>query len=328
MDHLGDAESGKSWMLNVNNRYFKSFRHFVGTEEQEQRVEDGTDVRNYAYSADISITRNFTRRFSASIAIPFNHNVRTSLYEHGGQARYKTNSAGLGDISLTAYTMMFDPAKGGKGNIQLGLGVKLPTGNYKYKDKFHTSGGSEVEGPVDQSIQLGDGGTGIRAEMNAHYSFSSRVNIYSTFFYMANPRERNGVSSARGGTPSAAAIAYTTDIMSVPDQYMIRAGVNVTHRNVTMAMGVRDEGLPAHDMIGGNRGFRRPGYIISADPGIIVKAAGGKANIYAYCPVALVRNRTQSYPDELRSKATSTNYKGDAAFSDYTLNVGMSLSFR
>ncbi|MEP6514522.1 MAG: hypothetical protein ABJA79_11675, partial [Parafilimonas sp.] len=27
----------KGWELNLNNRYFKSYKHFVGTEEQKER---------------------------------------------------------------------------------------------------------------------------------------------------------------------------------------------------------------------------------------------------------------------------------------------------
>jgi len=45
-------------------------------------------------------------------------------------------------------------------------------------------------------------------------------------YYLSNPREQNGVSTARGSAPSATAIAYGSDVMSVPDQYMLRAGVN------------------------------------------------------------------------------------------------------
>ena len=34
---------------------------------------------------------------------------------------------------VSAYRWMFDPAKSHKGNIQLGLGIKLPTGDYRYR---------------------------------------------------------------------------------------------------------------------------------------------------------------------------------------------------
>ena len=36
------------WELNLNNRYFKSYKHFVGTIEQKQREEEGTNVINHS----------------------------------------------------------------------------------------------------------------------------------------------------------------------------------------------------------------------------------------------------------------------------------------
>ncbi|MEO7960787.1 MAG: hypothetical protein ABIR19_04520, partial [Ginsengibacter sp.] len=80
-----------------------------------------------------------------------------------------------------------------------------------------------------------------------------------------------------------------------------------------------------HDLIGGSSGFRRPGYIISAEPGINYNLK--KVNLYAFVPVALVRSRTQSVPDEVRSKIMGTHYQGDAAFADYTINIGLTARF-
>ena len=38
-------------------------------------------------------------------------------------------------------------------------------------------------GPVDQSIQLGDGGTGITVELNGFYNFSHQVEcVWQVFF--------------------------------------------------------------------------------------------------------------------------------------------------
>src|SRR5205085_2475543 len=76
-------------------------------------------------------------------------------------ARRKTRSFGIGDVRLAAYYWLAQPSKAAKGNVQLGLGVKLPTGDYRYQDYFYKNDSVKVLGPVDQSIQLGDGGTGI-----------------------------------------------------------------------------------------------------------------------------------------------------------------------
>ena len=34
----GKPTDAKGWELNINNRYFKSYKHFVGTEEQHKSV--------------------------------------------------------------------------------------------------------------------------------------------------------------------------------------------------------------------------------------------------------------------------------------------------
>ena len=34
---MGSPAAAKGWLMNINNRYFKSHRHFVGTIEQKER---------------------------------------------------------------------------------------------------------------------------------------------------------------------------------------------------------------------------------------------------------------------------------------------------
>ena len=321
----------KGWGFNFNNRYFKSYKHFVGTEEQHEREEAGTEVINWNFSTDLTLTRTFNKYWSLSMALPIISNVRSSMYEHGGNsggptARHKTRSFGLGDARVTVNRWLFDPAKAHKGNVQAGLGIKFPTGDYRVHDFFIKSDGTKVLGPVDQSIQLGDGGTGFITELNSYLNFSHRLGVYGNFYYLINPREQNGVSTARGGTPSATALQYHTSTMSVPDQLMARGGVNYMANKFTFSGGVRIEGIPSSDLVGGDKGFRRPGYVISAEPVVAYQAKN--FNVYASVPVALERNRTQSYSDKLRTEATGSHVQGDAAFADYSINVGFSFRFK
>ena len=140
-----------------------------------------------------------------------------------------------------------------------------------------------------------------------------------------NPREQNGTSTARGGTPSATAKKYNTDVMSVPDLFMTRAGLAYMTNGFTFSGGVRIEGLPSKDLIGGSRGFRRPGYIISAEPSVTWVTKNLSFNFSV--PVALKRNRTQSDSDKRRTIDTGVHQQGDAAFADYSVNAGFSVRF-
>ena len=317
----------KGWQLNTSYRYFKSFRHFVGKEEQHERMEQNTEVINWQHTLNLNIQRQFNSRWSMALDVPLVTNKRSSLYEHGGnsggdKARHNTNSGGIGDVRITGYRWLLDPVKYMNGNIQAGLGIKFPTGSYKAKDNFYKADGSVLNGPVDQSIQPGDGGLGITTEVNAYYNFSQKVGVYGNFYYLLNPREENGVSTARGGTPSQTAIDYKTTTMSVPDQYMARAGGNFSFGKFTASAGMRFECIPSSDLIGGDEGFRRPGYVLSVEPG--ASYAFKRFVAFATVPVAVERNRTQSHADKLRTAATGTYAHGDAAFADYAINIGAS----
>lgn len=319
-------QKASTWSIGINNRYFRSFRHFVGTAEQKQRVEQGTQVINKVFATEFRATHDFNTRYSLSFYTPVIANMRSSLYEHDGKTRRSTHSFGLGDTRLAGYYWLIDPAKQLKGNVQLGLGIKFPTGDYKYQDYFYKNDSIKVLGPVDQSIQLGDGGTGITAEVNSYYYISKHTSIYLNGFYLSNPREQNGVSSSRGSLPSASAILYGSDVMSVPDQYMIRAGASFGGRELTLTAGLRMECVPVHDLIGGSNGFRRPGYVLSVEPVAEYKTAFGA--FYISVPYAIQRNRTQSVPDKIRTEKTGVYAQGDAAFADYSINFGASFALK
>lgn len=317
------------WDLNITGRYFKSYKHFNGTTEVTQRVADGTDVRNFSRTIDLSLVRKINDQWSIGVDLPLVYNERTSLYEHvsnvKGSPRFSTYSQGIGDMRITAYKWLIAPKQGNKGNLLGGVGLKLPTGNYNAKDVFHNTLTSTRVGPVDQSIQPGDGGWGLSFELNGFRSINTTWSLYSNAYYLINPRGNNGVSTARGGVPTAAAIKYSSDVMSVPDQYLLRAGTNWTKNAVTLSLGARYECIPAKDLIGDNTGFRRPGNILAIEPG--ANYSYKQFNFYLYAPVAIKRERPQSYPDILKTNDTGVFSRGDAAFADYSISIGMGYKF-
>lgn len=318
-----------AWVVSANNRYFRSFRHFVGRKEQAQRLEQETEVVNHSYTTDLYLQRRLGPRWSVALDVPVIRNTRSSLYEHGGNAagpagRHMTQSFGIGDLRVTAYGWLRQPGHGLRWNVQAGLGLKLPTGDYRYQDYFVRNDSTRVLGPVDQSIQLGDGGTGFTVELNGHAALAPRLAAYGTFYYLVNPRTHNGVSTARGGPPSATAALYRSDVMSVPDQVMLRLGGTCVFGRLSASLGGRYEAIPVHDLIGGSEGFRRPGYVISAEPGLSWRLAPG-STVHLTVPWALVRDRTQSVPDKIRTEITGTYSQGDAAFADYSVLLGVSL---
>lgn len=294
----------KHWQVNVAHRWFKSDRHFVGTEEQKHRKAQGTEVINDSHFVDVTATYALKQRLWLTLTFPFVHHDRSSLYEHLGNAsgqRFHTQAAGLADMRFGALYWMLDPAKHHRGNFNLGLSIKAPTGDYKATDTFIRPTGPQLR-YVDSSIQPGDGGWGVGVEANGFIHLVGHLSGYANGSYLFNPRER---------------VAATN--FSVPDSYLLRAGVDYAlpaAKGLALGVGLRWEGVPPEDVFGGSEGSRRPGYVISVEPGI--SFTRGKLYASVSVPIALERNRQRTYG------ATRT---GDAAFADYTVNSTLAWRF-
>src|SRR3569833_597233 len=120
---------------NSNTRYNKSFRHFVGKQEQTERVADKNNVINKVVTQDFTFTRLFDDRWALASDIPYADNSRSQLNNRPG-TRFSTHTFGIGDIRLTGYYWLFNPAKKHKFNVQIGLGAKFATGAYNLQDYF------------------------------------------------------------------------------------------------------------------------------------------------------------------------------------------------
>lgn len=82
LSHPGHSNKA-GWQLSTSARYFKSFRHFSGTEENKDRLVQGIEVINHSATLDLALTRIFNDRWSATVDVPIISNARSSLYEHG-----------------------------------------------------------------------------------------------------------------------------------------------------------------------------------------------------------------------------------------------------
>jgi hypothetical protein len=320
-----DSIQTKSWQFSLNYRYFRSYKHFRGSEEEKHRVEEGSEVINNDNSLLFGISYNLDNRWSVSAIIPYIDIDRSSLYEHYGNPsasnptinpRFHTQARGLGDVRLSAY---YAAVQKQNFYLTLGLGVKLPTGNYETKDHFHKKNSegqdSLVYKVVDQSIQLGDGGLGVIVEFDAAYNFNHNFSVYATGLYLSNPRNTNGILRSDNLTNNIP----KSNHFSVVDQFVFRLGARYVVNRFQFALGGRYEGIPSEDLVGKSEGFRRPGYIISLEPSVVYST--GKHTLAVNVPVALYRNRVQNTIDKERTKITGTYTIGDAAFADWLLSI-------
>lgn len=313
----GDMQVG------LNYRYFKSFRHFAGYKENPDRVVSGTEVINWSNSLDLNFAYGLKNNWYLSATLPFTYIDRSSLYEHGRNSRRVSTAKGLGDIRLGASKWLFKPEKQSKYNLSVGAGVKLPSGNWNYKDSFYNvgPGGTAELRPVDQSIQPGDGGLGFSIELQGFYSFGKRLSIYAQGYYLFNPRDTNKTRTYRETlSPTLKNEAHN----SVPDQFVARIGVNylISEKyHLAGFAGGRIEGIPVYDLLGKSNGFRRPGYVATAEPGI--SWMPGRTTILLSVPIAVIRDRKQSVTDKEVQAQTGKPRTGDAAFADYLINFSI-----
>ena len=309
--------------LGTSYRYFKSFRHFRGTHEEPDRVANGTEVINHAHAMDLYAQYALSHRTYATITLPFVVNTRSSLYEHGRTQRSTTFSRGLADARVSLGYWLLNPRQHANMNLALALGLKVPTGDYSANDLFYNVGpdGQPAVRPVDQSIQPGDGGVGLTVDVQWYHRLAGDLSWSGSGFYLLNPREMNGVRTFR---ESLSPTLMNEAVMSVPDQYAIRAGLSyaIPSYGASAMFGIRYEGVPVEDLVGGSHGFRRPGSVFSVEPG--VSYMRGPLSFNVSVPLAVIRNRPQSVTDRETELLTGTPRNGDAAFADYSINLGIS----
>lgn len=320
----GDMQVGMGY------RGFHSYKHFRGPHEETYRVGEGTDVRNDVNAFDLIFTYGLTDRWSTTLDVPYTFNWRSSKYEHGNDpngvdVRRSTNSHGVGDIRLQFDRWMIDPNDAdANGNFTLGAGIKLPTGNFAYQDTFYYRGteGSNQLKEVDQSIQLGDGGWGFSLQSQGYAKLESDyLFAYYSIYYLFTPGDTLSWEKRVDKIDPA---NEPTVNFSISDQYLLRGGITYTPTSFAGSafnLGFRYEGIPVEDVFGETNGRRRPGKVLSIEPGITYVT--GNHIFSLNVPVALYRNRTQSVQDierQLIDPGDSEDPRwGDAAFSDYTL---------
>ena len=325
--------------LVLGARNFTSFRHFRGDHEEAFRVAQGTEVINKSSFVDLSINYGITDRLFATVILPFVYNDRSSMYEHGGNPRFDsvgnvigawrgdrrhTYSSGLADIRFSLGYWLFDPMTSDY-NYSVSLGMKTRSGSYDDTGTFYNQGPNRDqtrEGVVDQSIQPGDGGIGATIDVQGIHPIAENLTLVTSLFYLANITNTNGVLLRT----STADMGADTSQFSAPDQFGVRVGAFYTLLdNFSVYGGGRVEGIPSTDLIGGSGGFRRPGYAVSVEPGL--SYFNSDFSVVLSVPIAVYRNRTQSYIDKIRSEQRGREVIGDAAFADYLISLGISYRF-
>lgn len=316
-----------TWTAAFSHRWQYSDRHFIGDEEQTHRQAEGSEVINDIQLIDLSLSYAITKRFNATLSVPFQFATRSQAIrdnripnQFGNGTvidRYETQAYGLSDIKLLVTAWLLDPENNRKQNISVGLGVLFPTGEKDAKDTFtifatNAAGQYQPRAEVrnvDNSIQPGLGAWGIIADLYAFMEVFENFNVFAAGTYIFAPETDAGVRSGSLSSPQ---------VWSVADSYLFRVGAGYTFlpkHGLTLTVGGRMEGNPSTDIFGDSEGRRRPGFAISIEPGIVFTKNRWFASFSA--PVALYRNREENFAGQ----------EGDAAFADFITLFTVGRSF-
>lgn len=305
----------EEWMVTGSYRFFKAFRDFKGSKNIPFPSPPEIYAKNYINTFDVNVTYAMTKRLSLSLGLPFGYGTRTTYYEHDGVSRHTMRNGGVGDLRLNGYLWLLDPDTHPHQNIQLGMGVKAPTGDYRAKDYSYRATGRVLR-PVDPAIQSGDGGWGIFLSAQAFQKVFTDTSIYFQGTYLSNPREMNGTQTPFGDVPELTGGDIGYRINSVPDQYLARLGLSHNiwpEIGLSVTLGARAEGVPRRDLLGGSQGYRLPGHAVSVEPGLSI--ALGKNFFELTVPVAVYRHASKSLAD----RRTHSPIGGIATFADFQI---------
>jgi len=254
------------WQVAVDYRYLHADRFYVGSQQATPGAQFfGQPLIINVHSANLNVTYAASDRVSVRLTVPISYGSQSRFY--ADTARHVARAGGIGDMGLVATAWLLDARRHKKGNLALGAGLKVPTGNYKFADAYFLANQGPVQFPVDQAIELGDGGWGVILQGQAFREVAPRAFAYFTGSYLISPRNQTDVVRAPIAPGSAVHV-------SVPDVYTGRLGLSyglVPERGLSVSLGGRVDGIPYHDLIGKSDGFRRPGYIVFLDPAVALE---------------------------------------------------------
>jgi thiol-disulfide isomerase/thioredoxin len=309
------------WTATAAYRHVFSHVHFSGPTENFSRAQLGTEVQSKTNLEDIMVTYQLTPRCSLTGTLPFLAASRRQ------QSQYATlHTSGLGDISVGAQYWLRSPRSENatKNNAQLGLSLLMPTGNDHQNNVVATTyGGPTSTQFPDYSVQPGGGSWGAILSWQAFQDLGNNTIGFVDGSYVMSQGGYHNFWTSHGGTSNGppAATPGMTQFDAIQDQYMIEVGASHPApflKGLGMTLTVRDEGVPAHNLIGNDLGFRRPGFGIALTPGFIYTR--GNSMLQFSVGKVLIRDRTKSVAEEVNGA-----HEGDAAFANYVWMIGYTL---
>lgn len=289
----GWTQQARQWRLTIGYRYLYSDQWFVGSSEASGMAPGGRApiIRSHTFVADLEYAPN--ERLAVHFSVPVSTGSIRRVYPLYDSAYHRQHASGIGDASVSADLWLLDPRSHQSGNLSVGVGVQAPTGNNEDPGTWYTASGP-VEGAADGSIQPGSGGWGLSILTRAYARLFERGSGYFSGSYAFTPQAHSDVVWQPG-----------REAWAVADGYSARLGLAYTvlpSTGLSLSLGGRIDGTPVHDVFGGgDEAYRRPGYVIYADPGVALTR--GKNYFSLNVPLRLHANRLKNALEEKNSAA-------------------------
>lgn len=309
------------WTATVGVRHVYSHVHFSGPTENFSRAQLGTEVQSKTNLDDIMVTYQLTPQLSLTGTLPFLYASRRL------QSQYATlHTSGISDASFGAQYWLRSPksSRAGINNVQIGLSLLAPTGNDHENNVVATTyGGPTSTQYPDYSVQPGGGSWGMIMSGQVFQNLGNNTILFADGNYVMTQGGYHNFWTSHGGTASGppAPTPGMTQFDAIQDQYMVEVGASHPApgiKGLGLTLSIRDEGVPARNLIGNDLGFRRPGFGIALTPGLVY--THGPNMLQFSVGKVMIRDRTKSVPEKING-----THEGDAAFANYVWMAGYTL---
>ncbi len=282
----GLGTGGSKFQISVGWRYAKASRSYFNSRLNHDFTDLWKPVERLSI-LDVTAGYRVSKRVSLIASLPIVTNNFSTLLPplspSRGQ-RYSWNANGIGDLVLYGQGAVLDQRTHPFGNIALGAGLKIPTGNWDVRANIPDQAGRNVQqrAVYPPAIMPGDGGVGVIVGFAGFKTFRKfkilrDVSFSAAGSYLINARNTNGTQSMISSLGSPLSPIFLNRLTnSVTDSYNLNVAIsrrppgvrdNPYLKGLKLNIFGRIEGVPTTDFIGRSDGFRQPGYAISVGPG-------------------------------------------------------------
>jgi hypothetical protein len=195
--------AAKQWQAQLSYQYAYADQFYVGDQRNDAAAPFGVAPRRKVSIFDVDVLYGLSNRVSLDLTVPFLTGY--GGFEQGTQQShqfYKYYAGGLGDISLQTEYWLSDPTKPSRVSGSVGLGIKAPTGKDNFTGQFFSPTGN-VKEPLDEGIQLGNGGWELLLRAQGFAQIVGPLFAYGSGYYGLSLTEHSNViqHGAYGGVP-------------------------------------------------------------------------------------------------------------------------------